>query len=307
MDNSDTFKIKDAASYDNLAGSFDRHTQKYSAYAVDALLRTLDLNTVKRVLDIGCGSGIVTLALARNLQPGAQAVGVDLSDGMLAFANEAAAELNVTDIVEFLKGDAESLSLPDGDMDAVVSLYAFRHLPHPDRAAAEAFRVLRPGGRVAIAAGSGPDLLSVAGLRAAVSQLPRALAQLRGLERAACNHIEQLVDKHLPAKTTQEVSDWSEGSQKFNGPLAELLSGAGFSDVRRSWQGKEHQVSTIEDFWDLQTTFSSTARKRIALATEADMETLKQAFWDDCKAVQARGGRLVYRVGAAIVTGRKPL
>lgn len=300
------FKIKDAASYDDLADSFDRHTQKYSTYAVAALLRGLNFDTAKRILDIGCGSGIVTLALAEKMKPGAQAIGVDLSDGMLAFANKAAAEQNVADRAVFLKGDAEALDLPDNDMDAVVSLYAFRHLPHPDRAAFEAFRVLRPGGLVAIAAGSGPDLMSGAGLRAVFARLPRILAQKRGMERAACDHIEQLVAKHLPEKTVQEISDWSESGEKFASPLAGLLSAAGFENVRRNWRGKEYVVSSIDDFWDLQTTFSSTARKRIAQANAADMETLRQAFWADCEAVQARGGQLVYRVGVALVTGRKP-
>ena len=87
------FKTKDAASYDHLAASFDRHTQRYTTYAVDALLDELDLSTVNRVLDIGCGSGIVTLALARVLNPGAQAIGLDLSDGMLEFARAAAGNI----------------------------------------------------------------------------------------------------------------------------------------------------------------------------------------------------------------------
>ena len=300
------FKTKDAASYDHLAASFDRHTQRYTTYAVDALLDELDLNSVNRVLDIGCGSGIVTLALARVLKPGAQAIGLDLSDGMLEFARAAAVDQDLTEGTVFLKGDAEAIDLPEGDVDAVVSLYAFRHLPHPERAAAEAFRVLRPGGRVAIASGSGPELVSVAGIRAAFARVPRGLARLRGKELAACDHIERLVERHLPKPAEKEIADWSENNHGFVGPLAGMLQAAGFTNVRRRWLGREYEVSEIEDFWDLQTTFSSTARKRIAQASPTDMDRLKTAFWEDCSAVQARGGRLVYRVGAALVTGDKP-
>ena len=85
-----------------------------------------------------------------------------------------------------------------------------------------------------------------------------------------------------------------------------VMTAAGFADVRQPWTGAGFVVPTIEDFWQLQTTISTSARKRMALASEAALAALKAAFWADCTAVLNRGGQLTYQVGAAIVTGRKP-
>lgn len=274
------FKVRDATSYDRLADSFDQHTEQYSTYAVDSLLAKVSPQRSGRIVDIGCGTGVVALTLAER-EPGVTVTGIDLSDGMLAFAAAKAAKLKLGDRVEFIKGDAEALNLPGNSVDAVVSLYAWRHLPNPGKAAAEVFRVLRPGGLFAVAVGSGPKLASFAGIRAAINLPFRSLAKIRGRELSAGDHIDNLVARLLPD------------------------GGAGFRVTSSEWIGREYEIACPEDFWDLQTTFSSVARKRIADASEVQRARLRAVFDDECSAVLGRGGRLVYRVGAAIVAAEK--
>lgn len=119
-----------------------------SAGFVEALLDGAAVGEGKRVLDLACGTGLATAAAARR---GAVATGRDFSAAMLREAR--AANPGQT----FDHGDAETLSYPDGAFDAVVANFGMHHFPRPERAAAEALRVLRPGGRFAFTAWAHPD------------------------------------------------------------------------------------------------------------------------------------------------------
>jgi ubiquinone/menaquinone biosynthesis C-methylase UbiE len=299
------FKTGDAASYDKLADKFDYYTERVSTYAVDELLDAVE-TAAGDVLDIGCGTGVVTLAAARKAAGGRRVIGVDLSDGMIEVARRKASGLGLSGAVSFEIGDAEKLSFAGASIGAAVSLYAFRHFPHPDKAFAEAFRVVKPGGRIAVAVGSGPALLSMSGLRAAAQRLPRLIAQRTGRELAACEHIDGLVHEFLPSPADKEVAEWTTHHHGYSGPMAALARQAGFVVEREWWAGRQYEFASAEEFWELQSTFSSIARKRLQDAAPADAEKLRERFFAQCDAVLARGGRLVYRVGAAFVAARKP-
>ena len=109
-------------------------------------------------LDVGSGPGNVTASLARAAGPDGLALGVDISEPMLARAVAAEAGPNVG----FLRADAQQLPLRDETVDAVTSLAVLQLVPNPSATLAEIVRVLRPGGRVAImvpTAGRGGGLL----------------------------------------------------------------------------------------------------------------------------------------------------
>lgn len=108
-----------------------------------------DLNPGDRVLDLGSGGGVDVLLSARRVGPQGYAYGVDMTDEMLHLARRNAAAAGVTN-VEFRKGTIEEVPLPDASVDVVISNCVVNLSTDKRAVLAEAFRVLRPGGRVGI-------------------------------------------------------------------------------------------------------------------------------------------------------------
>src|SRR5664279_41194 len=107
------------------------------------------LNEGETVLDLGSGGGIDVLLSARRVGPKGKVYGLDMTDDMLALARENQRIAGVTN-VEFLKGELESIPLPDATVDVIISNCVVNLSADKDRALAEAFRVLKPGGRFAV-------------------------------------------------------------------------------------------------------------------------------------------------------------
>jgi len=101
------------------------------------------------VLDLGSGGGIDVLLSARRVGPSGKAYGLDMTDDMLALARENQRKAGVEN-VEFLKGEIEAIPLPEGAVDVVISNCVINLSTDKRQALAEAFRVLRPGGRFAV-------------------------------------------------------------------------------------------------------------------------------------------------------------
>jgi len=130
-----------ARGYDDAFGSLTRQ-------AIGPLLDAAQLRPGARLLDVASGPGYVAAAAAER---GARVTAVDFSAQMVKLAR------SQNPGVECHMGDAEKLEFPDGGFDAVVMNFGMLHLARPDRAVAEALRVLRPGGRYAFTVWAKPE------------------------------------------------------------------------------------------------------------------------------------------------------
>ena len=108
-----------------------------------------ELQAGEVVLDLGSGGGIDVLLSARRVGPTGKAYGLDMTDDMLALARDNQAKSGLTN-VEFLKGEIEHIPLPDHSIDVIISNCVINLSADKDRVIAEAFRVLKPGGRFAV-------------------------------------------------------------------------------------------------------------------------------------------------------------
>ncbi len=163
--------------------------------AVDASLgcgvptAVADLHEGETVLDLGSGAGADVLISARRVGPSGRAIGLDMTDEMLDLARRNAAEAGVAN-AEFLKGYLEDIPLPDASVDVVISNCVINLAGDKRRALAEAARVLRPGGRLAVSdviADEGMDEATRADMRAYTGCIAGALtaAEFRDALNAA--------------------------------------------------------------------------------------------------------------------------
>ena len=122
-------------------------------------LALLGLQPGQRVLDVGCGSGVVTRDMARRVSPSGRAVGIDPSVEFLTIARDLARQDGLDGVAEFREGSALALPFGDAEFDVALAATVLVHVPGGDGAVLEMARVVRPGGRVGIFEFDGDSLL----------------------------------------------------------------------------------------------------------------------------------------------------
>ena len=136
--------------WDLAATCYEALWQAQLADAQAALLDMAALRPGERVLDVACGTGLVTLPAARAVGASGQVLGVDIAGAMVEALRERAAAAGVPQVAA-ARMDAEQLALPDGSVDVVLCALGLMYVPDPAQALREVHRVLRPGGRAVFA------------------------------------------------------------------------------------------------------------------------------------------------------------
>ena len=136
--------------WDLASSDYDPLWQDQLAPARTGMLTLASLASGEHVLDLACGTGLVTLAAAESVGASGSVLGTDLSGEMIEVARQRAGEQQAANVT-FQRMDAETLDLPDATFDVVLCSLGLMYVPDPQRAVREWLRVLKPGGRIAIA------------------------------------------------------------------------------------------------------------------------------------------------------------
>ena len=151
----DGFAELEHSGWEEVSAGYERHFGSLTRQSVDALLQAAGADSGKRLLDVCCGPGMIAGAAAAL---GAEVTGIDFSSAAVRIASSRVSAAG------FDVGDAQSLPYPDDHFDTVVCGFGIIHLPQPHRALAEMYRVLKPGGRVALSVWETPSAANGFGL-----------------------------------------------------------------------------------------------------------------------------------------------
>lgn len=195
------------AQFTRTADVYARLRQTTDERALDGLVAIAGALGSAHALDVACGPGFLTLALARRC---AEATGLDATDAFLELARTEAERRGVAN-VHFQQGDAEALPFEDDAFDLVTCRAAFHHFPRPERVLAEMARVAAPAGRIVVADMLGSEDAEQAALHDRIERLcdpthERALpaSELRQLFDGA----GLAIVREIPSQIDYDVDEW---------------------------------------------------------------------------------------------------
>lgn len=136
--------------WDKAAEFYEDSWKEQLKPAQDRLLEMADLQPSESVLETACGTGLVTFRIAKAVEPDGKVVATDISEGMIELAKNESEKRKVSNVL-YQRMDAEQLDLNDGLFDATLCGLGLMYIPDPVQSLREMHRVLKPGGRTAIA------------------------------------------------------------------------------------------------------------------------------------------------------------
>ncbi len=148
--------------FDGIAPDYDRLNHLMSlgvdrSWRRRALREIVNAEKAQSILDIACGTGDFSLAIAGRMHPGSRVTGLDLSEGMLAVMRDKVAKAGLEGRISCEQGDSEAMRFADASFDVVTIAFGIRNFAHREAALREILRVLKPGGRLVILELSVPE------------------------------------------------------------------------------------------------------------------------------------------------------
>jgi SAM-dependent methyltransferase len=207
-----------------------------------------------RVLDVGCGTGVVAITAARL---GGKVTGLDLTPELLARARENSRIANVE--IDFREGDAEALPFGDGEFDVVLSQFGHMFAPRPEVAVAQMLRVLKPAGVIAFATWP-PELLIGSSFRLVSSYMPPAppgvspspqwgdVAIVR--ERLGTAVKDILFDRACMRFPALSVQSYRDHIERTAGPMLKLVEMLSSTDPPRLAQFRREYDALIAPYFE---------------------------------------------------------
>jgi ubiquinone/menaquinone biosynthesis C-methylase UbiE len=237
------------------------YLREFSQPVTDAMVAQLDPQPGQTILELGAGTGETGFAAARRIGGDGRLISTDLPPAMVEVAKRRAAELGI-DNAEFRVMDAERMDLADDSVDGLLCRWAFMLMPDPGAALAESRRVLRPGGKAALAVMGGPAQNPWA---SSVAKSIVGLGLIPPIDPKAAGGVFSLADPD---------------------DLRGLLARAGFYDVRIEEIEFHLRFSDFDDYWSfirefagavaiLLRSFSDQERAAVREATERATEAFR--------------------------------
>ncbi len=239
-----------AAGWERWGGWFERNSGNLSAWLVDAA----GIRPGHEVLDLACGPGPLATLAAERVRPGGRVVAIDLSPAMVEVTRRTQQRLGL-DNLEVLEMDAQMLAFPDASFDAVLCRFGLMFCPDPVRGASEARRVLRPGGRFALAVwdvpAKNPFFTAITGVLAEFVPMPPADPNAPGVFRLS------------PP-----------------GELERVLGAAGFSNIVVEPHPLVLTYGSLDEYWQIMTAIAAPLRAALASLGADDEARLKARVFE---------------------------
>lgn len=267
----EAFREFERSGWEKVSQEYQDHYSRVTRQTVEPLLDTVGAGSGLRILDVATGPGYGAAAASER---GAIGVGIDFSEPQIVMARKQFPN------VEFHVGDAEDLPFPDGDFDAVIMNFGILHFPRPEVAVAEAFRVLKPGGRLAFAVW-------------ATSEISMAYRVVEGALRAHGN-----LDLSIPGGPhPYRFSDPEECSR--------VLLGAGFENPNSVIIDTVWSLPSPDALYQAVSTAGVRMTSILELQTPDALERIRAHMREGCSAYEKDGG-IEIPMGAVLSSATKP-
>ncbi|HEU4658043.1 MAG TPA: methyltransferase domain-containing protein [Capillimicrobium sp.] len=280
MEDPEVYRQRTREAWERAAEGWAAHAERWepatrpvSQWMADAL----EPRPGARLLELASGPGDVGLLLAERVKPGGTVVITDGAEPMVEAAKARAEARGLADVVEARAMEAEWIDLPAASVDGVACRWGYMLLADPGAALRETRRVLRPGGRVALAAWDGPEANPWSAL------IGRALVE-GGLAEAP--------DPAAPGQFA-----WRERAA-----IGERLEDAGFVDVTLDTVSFTLAFPSLDDWWDAQIDVSPTLRVALAAADPAQRDEVMEAAQAAAAEYVRDGGEVVFPAASHVAS-----